>query len=156
MIRVFALLFLLSVSPNQNVPPRIHSEGKSVICNSNALDVDRGGVAVIIDERNDPSTLVQISSFKGSDFWFENSGKRRYFHPQHGAQFAVRVQGKTERSCGPGSQLTYSKARMRIDDIPLGSPICILTDVGCRGEIRIKAFDPKDTALTLEWTTWEK
>jgi|SRR5580704_1969242 hypothetical protein len=155
MIRLFVALSLFVIPLLQIKSPQVQSNGSSLIYQGSAVDVDHGSF-VVINDSNDPSTLTYIESFEGSDFWFENSGKRRYFHPQHGAQFALRTTSKTDMSCGPGASLTYSKAQIRIDDIPFGSPICILTDEGRRGEIRIRAFDPKTTGLTLEWTTWEK
>lgn len=131
----------------------MHSHGKAVIFVSLAVDVEMNGGYLYVDF-DDDSPVHPHASFKGSDFWFEVRGKKRFFNPQHGAMLALGSDSKTGyEGC---SEAKYAKGRFRIDTLPMDASICVLSDEGRFAQVQIGKFDPKTTALSLAWTSWEK
>jgi len=115
-----------------------------------------GTVIVMIVETEPDGALRTVSGKKGADFWYERNGKKRFFYPLNGAQFADWSASTTEEACANGLGLNYSTRRMRVDGIPFGAPICLITHKGLRGVLRLTEFDPKTSGLMIHWVTWEK
>jgi hypothetical protein len=151
-IRVPAILVLLSLPFLQGQTPGVHLQGSQKIWNRGAADLDN--YVVQVDNGNDDPYLYPPDSFDGSDFWYEVEHKTERLHPQHGARLAV---GGTDESGFLGcSGAVYLKGAIRISDSPVGLHICVRTNEGRYSEIRIDAIDQKNKTISFSFTTWKK
>jgi hypothetical protein len=153
MNRVLALLALLTLPLPQGGDVGIHAQATRTLIDREAEDVDLGGISTLIDESND-GILRSPMSFNGSDFWFGWDGKAARLHPQHGAQL-VRG-GAAEAGFLGCSRASYAKGEIRIDDLPVGSHICVHTNESRYSELRIVSFDRKKKTFSFTFTTWVK
>ena len=153
MIRTLAVFLLLSIPLPQEAPTGVHASAKRTLIDREATDVDARGTEVLIDESND-GVLRSPLSFEGSDFWYGWDGKAERLHPQHGARLAKG--GSAEAGYLGCSKAVYAKGAIRIDDLPIGSHICVHTNEGRYSELRIESFDRGKKTLSFTFTTWVK
>jgi hypothetical protein len=152
MIRAFAFLVLFGFPLVQGSAVGIHLQGSKTIWDRWAVDLDVD--YTLIDDSNDDSPPDPAMSFEGSDFWFGWDGKAERLHPQHHAKLA---KGSSAELGFLGcSKATYAKGEIRIDDLPVGSHICVHTNEGRYSELRIESFDRKKKTITISFTTWVK
>ncbi|HEV3219978.1 MAG TPA: hypothetical protein VGZ48_09415 [Candidatus Acidoferrales bacterium] len=148
-----AIFLILSIPLPQNTTPDFHFQGKRTLIDRDTTDLDDGLNETLIDESND-GILRSPLSFDGSDFWYGWDGKAERLHPQHGAQLA---RGGTAEAGYLGcSKAIYAKGVIRIDDLPVGSHICVHTNEGRYAEMRIESFDRKKKTISFTFTTWKK
>ena len=150
---IVAICALIGLFPLQDGTPKVHKQGELELYDARAadLDNDREFITVCVD-CEDP-IIQPIDSFKGSDFWFQ-AGKRRYFHPQHGAMFARVTVGAA--GYGYCANATYKRGSIRIDQLPSDAQICARTNERRYAAIHIISYIPESGKLTVAFITWEK
>jgi len=151
--RLLVFFVLLGIPLPQGTAVGIHSQGKLFMMDRYAADLDEGDQWIQIDGYDDSYPNPPMS-FKGSDFWYEWERKSEYLHPQHGARLARG--GAAEAGFLGCSKAVYAKGAIRIDDLPVGSHICVHTNEGRFAEMRIEAFDKKEKTIWFTYTTWKK
>ena len=148
-----AICALLGLAAMQDTAPRIHKQGEIELYDAHAadLDQDREFITVCVD-CEDP--IVQpTESFKSSDFWFQ-AGKRRYFHPQHGARFSRKI--SSEVSYSDCTKAAYQRGAIRVDNLSADAHICLRTSEGRYASLQVKPYIPGSGRLSIVYTTWEK
>jgi hypothetical protein len=144
---------LLSLAALQGGSPKIHKQGEIDLYDASAVDLDKDPEGVTLCLNCEDPVVQHTESFKGSDFWFQ-AGRRRYFHPQHGAMFAKVSAGATGyRYC---ANATYKRGAIRIDQLPSDAQICVRTDEQRYSAIQIIRYIPGSGSLSISYTTWEK
>jgi hypothetical protein len=161
-----AICALLGFAALQDATPRIHKQGVLGIRPDFAGDLDEGRLGfggdsfdpgketlVLLDDWENESPLHENGYFKGSDFWFE-WGKRMFLRPQHGAKFSKRIVGSANyKAC---ADAIYSRNALRVDNLPVGTNVCMRTSEGRLANITIHGYDPATFAFTVTYVTWEK
>lgn len=118
-----------------------------------ALDGGKIECAAILD--GDGSEPLQHLRGKEWDFWFEASGKIRWLHPQNHTMFA---KAETTEPGKVGCQATtYSRRAFRIDALPSGSHVCVLTGQGRYAELTIldTVANSSNKPSQLTYVLWE-
>ena len=102
----------------------------------------------------DEGAVVNNSS---ADLWFHAvTAWEMYLEPRNGARFWVgngSNRGYDGCSSGGGS---YSTARVPLDDVPVGTYVCVRTNGGRYSQFRVNSLSsgyPKN--LKIGYTTWE-
>ena len=118
--------------------PRTYSTGGLEIPQTWTADLDNGNVGG-----------------NGADIWFQAvTQSEMYITPRNGASMAVgNRQNRNYAGCAAAS---YSKNRVPLWDIPVGSYICVRTDQGRISQFRMNAISsgsPK--TLSIGYTTWQ-
>jgi hypothetical protein len=154
--RIVLLFWAFTLSLPQDAANTIRFQGKWNIGDREAVDLDvgdSGGIMTRIDGPDEPFREPPMS-FKGSDFWYEFEYKFQRLNPQHGARLA---RGRAAEAGLAGcSKATYAKGTIRIDDLPVGSHICVHTNEGRYSEMRIEEFDRKRKSFSFTYSTWKK
>lgn len=163
---IVAICALVGIAAMQDATPPVHKQGKMEVPHYWAADFDTGrvgyaGKSYIIDSENDVVFMdggedpppIYLTSFKGSDFWFE-PGARQYLRPQHGAMFSKQI--VSDAAYSTCAVTAYSKNRVRVDNLPAGSLICIRTSAGRYANIQVNGYDRESYRLKLTYITWEK
>jgi hypothetical protein len=121
-----SLLVLSSIAgPTETV----RHEGSMRISSHCSVDLDAGNreCNVILD--GDGTQSPGYPSSKDIDFRVEPDGTRLYLRPRNGAQLALCDKaGRT--AC---NSVRYLKQRLRVDDLPQGTHICVQTSQGRYG-----------------------
>ncbi len=153
MTRIILLILALNFPLTQTTEGNIRVQHKWFLYDRAAADLDGYTQRITVDGDEDRFREPPMS-FKGSDFWYEYGYKFQTLHPQHGARLAKG--GGAEAGFVGCSKATYAKKAIRIDDLPVGSHVCVRTSDGRYAEMRIEGFDRKGKSFTFSYTTWKK
>jgi hypothetical protein len=154
MVQIIILLLLSGLSRGQADSVRVHKQGTVDITDMHAVDIDEGASWTRVEVDGPPPVIPELTSFKGSDFMFMVVGKKFYLVLQHKAQAAIGIPaGKGYAGCAAA---TFVKGKVRIDNLPSTTVICIHTDQGRFAEIRVEKYEPEYKNLAFSYTTWEK
>jgi hypothetical protein len=117
--------------------PQTHSTGPIELGQTYAADLDTGGVGG-----------------DGTDIWFQaETSDLLYISPQNRAELSVG--DRSSRGYGGCATARYSRERVSLRDIPVGSYVCVKTDQGRISQFRVNAIStgsPK--VISLGYTTW--
>ncbi len=96
-----------------------------------------------------------VGAGSGADLWFHAAtAVERYVEPQNGA--AIAVVGTSSVGRGGCADAPLSTARIHVNDLPAGTYVCVLTNMGRYSEFRVSApVGPSPGTLSIEYTTWE-
>ncbi len=116
---------------------KTHSTGSLNISQTWTADLDEG----------------VLGTGQGADIWFHAlTEKERYLEPMNGATIAKVAQAGAE-SC---TAATLSSSRIKIDDLPEGSYVCVLTDEGRRSQFRVNVpAGLSPGVLGIGYITWD-
>lgn len=131
---------MFDAEPVDSDPPLVtHSTGPLEIPQTWTADLDEGVVGAGSD----------------ADIWFEAvTATERYVTPQNGASVAVVGISSVGRDGCAAAPL--STARIDIDDLPVGTYVCVQTNLGRYSQFRVNApMGPSPGTLVLGYTTWE-
>ncbi|MCK4298664.1 MAG: SH3 domain-containing protein, partial [Planctomycetes bacterium] len=124
-------------TPTMDTP--IYSSGSLDIPQTWTVDLDEG----------------VVGAGSGADLWFHAAtAVERYVEPQNGATIAV--VGTSSVGRGGCADAPLSTARIHVNDLPAGTYVCVLTNMGRYSEFRVSApVGPSPGTLSIEYTTWE-
>ena len=112
-----------------------------------------GQVACVVTLDGDGTEPKQHPDGKEWDFWFEVSGRTRSLNPQNRAMFAnvgTTVAGKA--GCQGAS---YKRGRFRLDTLPPGSHVCVLTGQGQHAELTFEGTtNSPSEPLSFTYVLW--
>ncbi len=121
-------------------PPSItHSTGPLSIQQTYLADLDEG----------------KITSGTTADIWFEAvTATQRYVTPVNGARIAKA--GMTSIGRNGCAAAPLSSTRININDLPIGSYVCVRTNQGRYSQFRVNAaVGPSPGTLVIGYTTWQ-
>lgn len=119
-----------------------------------SVALDGGKVECVVTLDGDRTEPKQHPGGKGWDFWFEVSGKALFLHSQNRTLFANA--GTADNGKSSCQAAAYKRDRFRIDTLPPGFHVCILT-----GQRRYAALTlvstakPQSEPLQLTYILWE-
>jgi hypothetical protein len=88
------------------------------------------------------------------DFWFEESGKAIFLNSQNRTMFANA--GATEPGKAGCQAAVYKRGRFRIDKLPTGSHVCVLTGRRQYAELTLESTSkPARVPLPIAYVLWE-
>jgi hypothetical protein len=88
---------------------------------------------------------------KEFDFWYKAASKASYFESENGTIFAV---GGSHAADPAGcTAAVFSKRRVCVDGLPVGTYICLRSRRGAIAEIQLRGMHPKKRML-IGYTTW--
>ncbi len=106
-------------------PPEAGRRGTLELPDRCSVALDRGDVQCVVTLDGNGNEPRQHPNGKDLDFWFEVSEKALYFNPQNRTMFAN--VGTTEARKTGCQAAAYKRNRFRIDTLPPGSHVCVLT-----------------------------
>ena len=117
-----------------------------------AIDGGRVQCAATLD--GDGAERRQHLTGKDWDFWLQASGKALYLNPQNQTMFA------DARKAEPGKPdcyaAPYKHGRYRVDTLPLGSRVCVLTGSRRHAELILESTGtPPAGPLSFAYVLWE-
>lgn len=91
----------------------------------------------------------------GADIWFQAvTSSKRYLKPRNGAKMAVG--DRSNRGYAGCSVASYSAQRVKLNQFPVGSYICMKTSAGRISQFRVNAITGGAVKkLKLGYTTWQ-
>ena len=92
---------------------------------------------------------------KNWDFWFEASGKALFLNPQNRTMFAN--SGASEAGKAGCKAAVYKRGRLRIDTLPSGSHVCVLTGHRRYAELTLElegTTRPQSGPLQVNYILW--
>jgi hypothetical protein len=132
----------------------VRKQGKLDIHEYCSVDLDVGASVcnVIVDgDGTEPPTHPRGKAY---DLWLQRNGKALYFVPQNGAVLAIGdLKEAGFQGCGVAQ---YAKGKIRIDDLPRGTHICVRTNEGRYAEMRLEDADLRRGRVVVKYITWEK
>lgn len=133
--------FLCVSRPRPPAPRRergVASAGTITVRQNYMVDLDRGN-----EQR------------KGADFWFEAVTRDRlYLTPRNKAR--IGVGNRRKRGFEGCSRARFSKYRVPLHDLPVGSYVCVKTDEGRIGQFRVLALSSSTPeTFRIRFTTWQ-
>jgi hypothetical protein len=143
---VFAALLLYGA-------PAAEHRGLLKVYDYCSVSLERGEVVCIVILDGDGTEPKQHPGGKDFDFWFEASGKVRSLHPQNRTMFANAGTTQAGRAgCQAGA---YKSGGLRIDTLPLGSHLCVLTGHGRYAELTLESTaNSPDEPLQVIYILW--
>jgi hypothetical protein len=92
---------------------------------------------------------------EGADLWFQAETRDLlYLVPRNGAQ--ISVGDRSNRGYAGCREARYTRDRVSLSDIPVGSYVCVRTNEGRISQFRLNAVSPgSPKVLTIGYTTWE-
>jgi hypothetical protein len=149
LIAFSGILPLLAGAEVDTVAPKL--EGHLRVSDHCSVDLDLGRPECMVVLDGDGTESPGYPPNKKADFRVELDGVRIYFRPVHGAEIS-RCDG-TGLNAATGAM--YGRRRLRIDDLPLGSHICIRTNEGRYGQLTISKFTkPPLDSIELTYRVW--
>lgn len=120
--------------------PSIHSSGQLTIDQTWTADLDEGSVG----------------SDSGADIWFEaETATERYITPWGNVKLAAA--GMSPPGFKGCRDAFLSRSRIDINELPVGSYICVLTNEGRHSQVRIDApVGESPGTLEIDYITWGK
>ncbi|MDY6874950.1 MAG: SH3 domain-containing protein [Chloroflexota bacterium] len=124
--------------PTPTMDTSIYSSGSLDIPQTWTVDLDEGVVGAGSD----------------ADLWFHAvTAAERYVEPQNGATIAV--VGTSSIGRGGCIVAPLSTARIHVNDLPAGTCVCVLTNMGRYSEFRVTVpIGPSPGTLSIVYTTW--
>ena len=119
-----------------------HSTGGISIPQTYLADLDEGGVV------NNPS----------ADIWFEAvTASEMYLVPKNGARFWLgNGSNRGYDGCSSAGGGSYSTARIPLEDVPVGTYVCVRTNEHRYSQFRVNQLTPGyPHTLKIGYTTWE-
>ena len=91
----------------------------------------------------------------GADIWFQAATPvKRFLKPRNGAKMAVG--NRSNRGFAGCSVASYSAQRVNINQLPVGSYVCMKTNVGRISQFRVNAvYGGAVKKMKLRYTTWQ-
>ena len=132
-------MYLPLILHNLGGTPVVHAAGQLDIPQTFTADLDEGVVG-------DSAT---------ADIWFQAvSAEERYIAPRNDARLALGGPAALGRDGCATAPLAPD--RIPIQDLAVGTHVCVLTDEGRLSEFRVLApVGPSPGLLRIEFTTWE-
>ncbi len=144
---VILLLVVLSVHGNAEDVQR----GTLKVNDHCSVALDGGKVEGIVVLDGDGREPPQHPRGKDWDFWFDASSLGLFLNPQNRAMFAT--VGTSEAGKSGCQAAAYKRNRLRIDKLPAGSHICVLTSHLKYAELTI--VNSAKAPLEFAYTLWE-
>lgn len=132
----------------------IHKQGKIEVPDYCSVNLDRGQCSCTVTLDGDGSEPRHHPGGKGWDFWYQTDGKASYLHPQNGGRLAVG--GPSGAGFSGCTAADFSKRRIRVDQLPAGTHVCLRNKAGRVAEIELDGVNPKNRRLQIAYVTWEK
>lgn len=148
---VAALLGIALLAWAANAP--IHKEGNLEVYKNCSVDLMAGNATCLLPqdgEQGDPSGHPKN---KNEDFWFEKSKDAAYLVPLNSAVFSKG--GLKEAGSAGCLDVNYSKNKVRLDNLPMGTHICVRTGKYHYGELRLSGFDSEGDRALFTFVAWE-
>ncbi len=115
-------------------PPSTYSTGPIDLQQTYLADLDNGNV-----------------TSSGADIWYEaETATEKYITPRNGAGIAVG--DGSNRGYSGCAAASYSSARVPLDEIPVGTYVCVRTNQNRISSFRVNDFT--GTTMNLGYTTW--
>jgi hypothetical protein len=90
-----------------------------------------------------------------ADLWFEAvNPSEMYLVPRNGARFWL-GDGSNRGYEGCSSGGSYSTARIALEDVPVGTYVCVRTNGGRYSQFRVNSITGYPKLLKIGYTTWE-
>ena len=116
--------------------------------------LDGGKVECVVTVDGDGTEPSQHPSGNDWDFWFEASARAIFLIPQNRTMFAKA--GAAEVTKGGCEAALYKRDRCRIDILPPGSHVCVLTGRGRYAELTLENIAKGSHGPVLvAYTLWE-
>jgi hypothetical protein len=151
-ISVFAfsgILSLLAGADVETVAPKL--EGQLRVTGNCSVDLDLGESECMAILDGDGTGSPGYPPNKKADFRVELDGSQIYFRPVHGAEIS-RCGGM---GLNAAAGAVYGRRRLRIDDLPSSSHICVRTNEGRYGQLTIgKVAKPAFHNVELTYEVW--
>jgi hypothetical protein len=129
-------------------------EGTIKVGNHCAVSLDQGTAACVVTLDGDGTEPPVHPTGKEFDFWYKAEGKISYFEPENGTMFAV---GGSDPANQSGCMAAvFSKRRVRVDGLPVGTHICLRNRRGAFTEVQLMEMDRKKQVLSIGYATWTK
>jgi len=142
----------LSIEETREREARVHREGTLEVRENCMISLDAGSAVCPTRNNGAPPNAPA----KPDDIRIERDNDRLYFVPTSGAAIG---KGNSSLS-GPYkcSSANYANSRIRIDDLPEGSPICLQTHEGRRAELWLwfKESVCAEGDIWVSFVTWNR
>jgi hypothetical protein len=149
LIAASGLLPLLAGAQGDTDAPKL--EGHLRLTDHCSVDLDLGQSECMVILDGDGTESPGYPPNKKADFRVELDGAQMYFRPVHGAE--ISRCGGTGLNTATGAK--YARRRLRVDDLPSGSHICIRTNEGRYGQLTInKLTKPPLDSIELTYLVW--
>jgi hypothetical protein len=149
LIAASGILPLLAAAERDTGAPKL--EGHLRVMDHCSVDLDLGQSECMVILDGDGTESPGYPPSKKADFRVELDGAQIYFRPVHGAE-ASRC-GGAGLNAATGAK--YARRRLRVDDLPSGSHICIRTNEGRYGQLTInKLTKPPLDSIELTYLIW--
>jgi hypothetical protein len=134
--------------------PDVAQRGVLKVNDQCSVALDGGKVECIVTLDGDGSEPKQHPGGKNWDFWFEESGKTLFLNSQNKTRFANA--GTTEAGKAGCQAAEYRRGRFRIDKLPSGSHVCVLTGHRRYAELTLeRTSKPARGPLPVAYVLWE-
>lgn len=134
-------------------PPQIHKEGNLQVYRNCSVDLMQGEATCLTAQDGEQGEPSGHPKSKNEDFWFEKSKDSSYISPLHNAML---FKGGLKEAGYDGCQdANFSKSRLRIDNLPVGTHICVRTGKWHYAELRLSGFDTEGERALFTFVTWE-
>jgi hypothetical protein len=131
----------------------IHKQGNLQVFKNCSVDLMAGDAACVIPQDGEQGDSSAHPTNKNEDFWFEKSKDSGYLSPLHNAMLAKG--GLKEAGYEGCIDANYSKNRLRIDNLPVGTHICVRTGKLHYAELRLSGFESEGERALFTFVTWE-
>jgi hypothetical protein len=149
LIAASGILPLLAGAESDTVAPKL--EGHLRVTDHCSVDLDLGQSECMVILDGDGTESPGYPPNKKADFRVELDGAQIYFRPVHGAE--ISRCGGAGLNAATGAK--YARRRLRVDDLPSGSHICIRTNEGRYGQLTInKLTKPPLDSIELTYLVW--
>jgi len=129
-----------------------HKQGSIEIPEFCSVNLDQGKASCLVTLDGDGTDPPVHPRGMGFDFWYQADGKAKYVAPQNGAVLAL---GDLNDAGFTGcSVANFSKRRVRVDLLSVGTHICVRNKAGRIAEIQLERVDPKSHRLPIAYVTW--
>ena len=126
-------------------------EGTIQVGDHCAVSLSQGTAACLVTLDGDGTEPPEHPTGKEFDFWYKAEGKASYFVSENGTRFAVG--GSDPADLSGCTAAVFSKRRVRVDGLPVGTHICLRSRRGTIAEIQLRGMDAKKRLL-IGYTTW--
>jgi hypothetical protein len=127
-------------------------EGTIKVGDHCAVSLDQGTAACLVTLDGDGTEPPVHPTGKEFDFWYKAEGKASYFESENGTMFADGTKPADQSGCVAA---VFSKRRVRVDGLPVGTQICLRNRRGAIAEIQLRGVDGKKL-LSIGYATWTK
>jgi hypothetical protein len=149
-IRSAPLFFVLL----SEATPEAAQRGVLKVNDQCSVALDGGRVECLVTLDGDGTEPKVHPGGKEWDFWFEESGKALFLNPQNRTKFANA--GTTEAGKAGCQTAVYKGGRFRIDRLPAGSHVCVLTGHRRYAELTLDSTSmPASGPLPVAYFLWE-